>query len=233
MKDKTLNKAARYIIFRDMEVIVNTGLLIFISFAYLLGIYKLLLRARGEDFIILMTYAFVLGFGILGSNTILVKLSLRDKLSGRLEFLLGTGLDVREIIKAYSIENWRISSISSFVIFFGIYVICDLGKSFVALYLSCIGLHYFLILILNIMAMYRKNFKFFKNIVFFSTSLGIYLLGNFSGRILNFLGSINLDLNLFLILVNVILGLGLGIYSFCQYRKMDNEKVMEVSALWS
>ncbi len=233
MKDKTLNKAARYIIFRDMEVIVNTGLLIFISFAYLLGIYKLLLRARGEDFIILMTYAFVLGFGILGSNTILVKLSLRDKLSGRLEFLLGTGLDVKEIIKAYSIENWRLSSLPSFVIFFGTYLICDLGKSFVALYLSCIILHYFLILTLNVIAMYRKNFKFFKNIVFFSTSLGIYLLGNFSGRILNFLGSINLDLNLFLILVNVILGLGLAVYSLCQYRKMDNEKVMEVSALWS
>lgn len=233
MKDKTLNKAARYIIFRDMEVIVNTGLLIFISFAYLLGIYKLLLRARGEDFIILMTYAFVLGFGILGSNTILVKLSLRDKLSGRLEFLLGTGLDVKEIIKAYSIENWRLSSLPSFVIFFGTYVICNLGKSFVALYLSCIGLHYFLILTLNIMAMYRKNFKFFKNIVFFTTSFGIYLLGNFSGRILNSLGSINLDLNIFLILVNVILGLGLGAYSLCQYRKMDNEKVMEVSALWS
>ena len=233
MKDKTLNKAARYIIFRDMEVIVNTGLLIFISFAYLLGIYKLLLRARGEDFIILMNYALIHGSWIIGSNTILVNLSLRDKLSGRLEFLLGTGLDVREIIKAYSIENWRISSLPSFVIFFGTYVICDLGKSFVALYLSCIGLHYFLILTLNIMAMYRKNFKFFKNIVFFSTSLGIYLLGNFSGRILNFLGSINLDLNIFLILVNAILGFGLGTYSLCQYKKMDNEKVMEVSALWS
>ena len=171
MKDKTLNKAARYIIFRDMEVIVNTGLLIFISFAYLLGIYKLLLRARGEDFIILMTYAFVLGFGILGSNTILVKLSLRDKLSGRLEFLLGTGLDVKEVIKAYSIENWRLSSLPSFVIFFGTYLICDLGKSFVALYLSCIILHYFLILTLNVIAMYRKNFKFFKNIVCFTTNL--------------------------------------------------------------
>ena len=147
--------------------------------------------------------------------------------------MLGTGLDVREIIKAYSIENWRISSLPSFVIFFGTYVICDLGKSFVALYLSCIGLHYFLILTLNVMAMYKKNFKFFKNIVFFTTSLGIYLLGNFSGRILNFLGSINLELSIFLILVNVILGLGLGAYSLCQYRKMDNEKVMEVSSVWS
>lgn len=83
------------------------------------------------------------------------------------------------------------------------------------------------------MAMYRKNFKFFKNIVFFSTSLGIYLLGNFSGSILKFLGSINLDLNIFLILVNIILGIGLGLYSLYQIKMMDNEKVMEVSSVWS
>ena len=233
MKDKDLNKAARYLIFRDKEVIINTVLFLVIIFAYLLGLYKFLFADKGEDFIILMTYALILGFGIIGSNTILVNLSLKDKLSGRLEFLLGTGLDVREIIKTYSIENWRISSLPSFIIFFGTYLICDLGKSFIVLYLTCIALHYFLILNLNIMAMYRKNFKFFKNILFFSTSLGIYLLGNFSGRILNFLGSINLDLSIFLFLVNVILGLGLGAYSLCQYMKMDNEKVMEVSSVWS
>lgn len=233
MKDKDLNKAARYLIFRDKEVIINTVLFLVITFAYLLGLYKFLFADKGEDFIILMTYALILGFGIIGSNTVLVNLSLKDKLSGRLEFLLGAGLDVREIIKAYSIENWRISSLPSFIIFFGTYLICDLGKSFIALYLSCIALHYFLILTLNVMAMYRKNFKFFKNILFFSTSLGIYLLGNFSGRILAFLGSINLDLYVLLILFNLILGLGLGIYSFYQVIKMDNEKVMEVSSVWS
>lgn len=233
MKDKDLNKAARYLIFRDKEVIINTVLFLVLALAYLFALKKFLFESRGEDFVILMTYALILGFGIIGSNTILANLSLKDKLSGRLEFLLGTGLDVREIIKAYSIENWRISSLPSFVIFFGSYVICELGKSFVALYLSCIALHYFLILTLNIMAMYRKNFKFFKNILFFSTSLGIYLLGNFSGRILGLLGSINLDLNVFLILFNLILGLGLGAYSLYQYKKMDNEKVMEVSSIWS
>ncbi len=233
MKDKALNKAARYIIFRDMEVIVNTGLLIFISFAYLLGIYKLLLRARGEDFIILMTYAFVLGFGIIGSNTILVNLSLRDKLSGRLEFLLGTGLDVREIIKAYSIENWRISSLPSFVIFFGTYVICDLGKSFVALYLSCIGLHYCLILTLNVIAMYRKNFKFFKNLIYFSTSLLIYLFGLFSKKIIFILERQNLDVNIFILGINIFATIVLAVYSFYQLKKMDNESVMEVKSVWS
>ncbi|KXA31075.1 hypothetical protein HMPREF3229_00675 [Peptoniphilus harei] len=233
MKDKTLNKAARYIIFRDMEVIVNTGLLIFISFAYLLGIYKLLLRARGEDFIILMTYAFVLGFGILGSNTILVKLSLRDKLSGRLEFLLGTGLDVKEIIKAYSIENWRLSSLPSFVIFFGTYLICDLGKSFVALYLSCIILHYFLILTLNVIAMYRKNFKFFKNLIYFSTSLLIYLFGVFSKKIILIFERQNLDVNIFILGINIFATIVLAAYSFYQIKKMDNESVMEVKSVWS
>lgn len=233
MKDKALNKATRYIIFRDKEVMINTILFFLLAFAYLFALYKFFFRARGEDFIILMTYAIILGFGIIGSNTILVNLSLRDKLSGRLEFLLGTGLDVREIIKAYSIENWRLSSLPSFITFFGTYVICDLDKSFIALYLTCIILHYFLILTLNIRAMYRKNFKFFKNIVFFSTSLMIYLLGNFSGRILKFLGLINLDLSLFLRLANVIIGLGLGLYSFYQVRKLENENVMEVKAEWS
>lgn len=233
MKDKALNKAARYIIFRDMEVIVNTGLLIFISFAYLLGIYKLLLRARGEDFIILMTYALILGFGIIGSNTILVNLSLKDKLSGRLEFLLGTGLDVREVIKAYSIENWRLSSLPSFVIFFGIYLICDLGKSFVALYLSCIILHYFLILTLNVIAMYRKNFKFFKNLIYFSTSLLIYLFGLFSKKIIFILERQNLDVNIFILGINIFATIVLAVYSFYQLKKMDNESVMEVKSVWS
>lgn len=233
MKDKDLNKAARYLIFRDKEVIINTVLFLVLALAYLLGLYKFILRDKGEDFIILMTYALILAFGIIGSNVVLVNLSLKDKLSGRLEFLLGTGLDARKIIKAYSIENWRISSLASFVSFFGAYVICDLGKSFVALYLSSIILHYFLILTLNILAMYRKNFKFFKNILFFTTSLVIYLLGNFSGRILGLLGSMNLDLNVFLILFNVILGLGLSLYCLRQFRKMDNEKVMEVSSVWS
>ncbi|MDU7531753.1 MAG: hypothetical protein ACLVCA_04805 [Peptoniphilus sp.] len=233
MKDKALNKATRYLIFRDKEVIVNTGLLIFISFAYLLGLYKFLLRARGEDFIILMTYAFVLGFGILGSNTILVNLSLRDKISGRLEFLLGTGLDVKEIIKAYSIENWRLSSLPSFVIFFGTYLICNLGKSFVALYLSCIILHYFLILTLNVMAMYRKNFKFFKNIVFFTTNLMIYLFCLFSKKIIFIFERQNLDVNTFLIGINIFATIVLTAYSFYQLKKMDNESVMEVKAEWS
>ena len=233
MKDKALNRATRYLIFRDREVIVNTVLFLVIAFAYIFALNKFLFKARREDFIILMTYALIIGFGIIGSNTLLVNLSLKDKLSGRLEFLLGTGLDSREIIKVYSIENWRISSIPSFVIFFGTYVICDFGKSFVALYLSCIILHYFLILTLNILAMSRKSFKFFKNILFFTTSLVIYLLGNFSGKILNFLGSINFDLSIFLILINIIIGIGLGFYSFFQLRKMDNEKVMEVKVEWS
>lgn len=233
MKDKALNRATRYLIFRDREVIINTVLFLVIAFAYIFALNKFLFKARGEDFIILMSYALILGFGIIGSNTIIINMSVKDKLTGRLEFLMGTGLDAREIIKAYSIENWRISSLASFVIFFGVYVICELEKSFFALYLSCIILHYFLILTLNILAMSRKNFKFFKNILFFTTSLVIYLLGNFSGRILAFLGSINLDLNVFLIIFNVIFGFGLGFYCLWQVRKMDNEKVMEVSSVWS
>lgn len=233
MKDKALNKAARYIIFRDKEVTINTILFSLLAIFYLFALYKFLFRARGEDFIILLTYVLILGFGIIGSNTILVNLSLRDKLSGRLEFLLGTGLDVREIIRTYSIENWRLSSLPSFIIFFGTYVICDLGKSFIAIYLTCLILHYFLILTLNIRAMYRKNFKFFKNIVFFTTSLMIYLLGNFSGKILNFLEKINLDVSISIIIINIISTIFLALYYLYELRRIDNESVMEVKSEWS
>lgn len=233
MKDKALNKVSRYLIFRDREVIINTVLFLVITFAYLLGLYKFLFANKGEDFIILMTYALILGSGIIGSNTILVNLSLKDKLSGRLEFLLGTGLDIKEIIKAYSIENWRLSSLPSFVIFFGTYVVCDLGKSFVALYLSCIILHYFLILTLNVMAMYRKNFKFFKNIVFFTTNLMIYLFCLFSKKIIFILERQNLDVNIFILGINIFATIVLAAYSFYQLKKMDNESVMEVKSVWS
>lgn len=233
MKDKALNKAARYLIFRDKEVTINTILFFLLALFYLFALYKFLFRARGEDFIILMTYVLILGFGIIGSNTILVNLSLRDKLSGRLEFLLGTGLDVRELIRTYSIENWRLSSLPSFIIFFGTYVICNLGKSFIAIYLTCLILHYFLILTLNIRAMYRKNFKFFKNIVFFTTSLMIYLLGDFSGKILNFLEKINLDVSISIIIINILATIFLALYSLYELRRMDNESVMEVKSEWS
>lgn len=233
MKDKNINKATRYIIFRDREVTINTILFFLLALFYLFALYNFLFRARGEDFIILMTYVLILGFGIIGSNTILVNLSLRDKLSGRLEFLLGTGLDVRELIRIYSIENWRLSSLPSFIIFFGTYVICNLGKSFIAIYLTCLILHYFLILTLNIRAMYRKNFKFFKNIVFFTTSLMIYLLGNFSGKILNFLEKINLDVSISIIIINTLATIFLALYSLYELRRMDNESVMEVKTEWS
>lgn len=233
MKDKNINKATRYIIFRDREVTINTILFFLLALFYLFALYNFLFRARGEDFIILMTYVLILGFGIIGSNTILVNLSLKDKLSGRLEFLLGTGLDVRELIRTYSIENWRLSSLPSFIIFFGTYVICNLGKSFIAIYLTCLILHYFLILTLNIRAMYRKNFKFFKNIVFFTTSLMIYLLGNFSGKILNFLEKINLDVSISIIIINTLATIFLALYSLYELRRMDNESVMEVKSEWS
>lgn len=147
--------------------------------------------------------------------------------------MLGTGLDVKEIIKAYSIENWRLSSLPSFVIFFGTYLICDLGKSFVALYLSCIILHYFLILTLNVIAMYRKNFKFFKNLIYFSTSLLIYLFGVFSKKIILIFERQNLDVNIFILGINIFATIVLAAYSFYQIKKMDNESVMEVKSVWS
>lgn len=233
MKDKNINKATRYLIFRDREVIINTVLFSLLALAYLLNLYKFLLSVKGENFVILMTYALILGIGVISSNTITINLSVKEKLTGRLEFLLATGFEIKEIIKVYALENWRISSIASYIIFFGTLMICDLGKIFILAYLSTISLHYFVVLTFNILAMYRKNFKFFKNIIFFSTSLLIYLFGVFSEKILVFLEKLNLDVNIFIININLFATILLLAYSFFELRKMNNESVMEVKSEWS
>lgn len=232
MKDKNINKATRYIIFRDREVTINTILFSLLALAYLLSLYKFLLSVKGENFVILMTYALILGIGVIASNTITINLSVKEKLTGRLEFLLATGFEIKEIIKVYTLENWRISSIASYIIFFGTLMICDLGKIFIFAYLSTISLHYCVVLTFNILAMYRKNFKFFKNIIFFSTSLLIYLFGVFSEKILVFLERLNLDVNIFIININLFATILLLAYSFFELRKMNNESVMEVKSEW-
>ena len=231
-----INKACRKYLLKDTDVRLNIILTLLIAIGFNFLLYKNVFASRGDAYVLLMLYVFILGFSIIGSNAMVVNLTAKDKLNKRIEFILASGFDIKDIIKSYTKEMWVISSIPSFVLFFMTYIVYDFKIDFkliFAIYISLNLILYFEVLLFNIISLYQKNFKFFKNILFFSTSLVIYLLGNFSGRILNFLGPINLDLSIFLILVNIILGLGLSVYSLYQYRKMNNEKVMEVSSVWS
>lgn len=237
MNDKmNINRACRYYLSKDKDFILNLLLFTLLSFGFVFLLYRGIFASRGDNYIILMLYVLMFGISLIMSNSMVVNLTLKDKVNKRIEFILGSGIDIKDLIKAYGLEMWRLSSIVPFILFFLTYVLVDLQIEFkwiVGIFVTMIGMIYFEILFFNIISLSQKNFKFFKNIVFFSTSLMIYLLGNFSGRILKFLDLINLDLSLFLILTNVIIGLLLGLYSFYQVRKLENENVMEVKAEWS
>ena len=237
MKNKmNLNKACRYYLLRDMDVILSIiGFVLFIiGFNYLL--YRGAFNSRGDGFIILVTYTMMIGFYMILSNSMVVNLTVKDKLNKRIEFVLASGMSIKDVVKAYAIEMWRISSIAPFLLFYSTYVLYDYKTHFkyiVAIFATMILMLYFVVLSLNIFSLYRKNFKFFKNLLFFLTTFTIYMVGNFSEEILNFLNKVGIDIVCLIISVNVVLLFGFGGFSMINLRRMSNESVITREGTWS
>ena len=119
---------------------------------------------------------------------------------------------------------WVISSIPSFVLFFMTYVIYDFKIDFkliFAVYISLFIMLYFEILLFNIISLYQKNFKFFKNLVFFVSSLLIYLVASFSKHIIEFIEKHNILIIIFASL------------SIIKYKKLSNEAIINKEGTWS
>lgn len=113
----------------------------------------------------------MLGISLIMSNSMVVNLTVRDKLNKRIEFILASGINIKDVIKAYAIEMWRLSSIVPFLLFFLTYVLVDFKIEFewiVGIFVTMMGMTYFEILFFNLISLSQKNFKFFKNIVFFT-----------------------------------------------------------------
>lgn len=237
MKDKmNLNRACRYYLFRDRDVILNLSvfMLLIIGFNYLL--YRGAFNSRGDGFIILVTYTMMIGFYMILSNSMVVNLTVKDKLNKRIEFVLASGMSIKDVVKAYAIEMWRISSIAPFLLFYSTYVLYDYKTHFKyigAIFVTMILMLYFVVLSLNIFSLYRKNFKFFKNLLFFLTTFTIYMVGNFSEEILNFLNKVGIDIVCLIISVNVVLLFGFGGFSMINLRRMSNESVITREGTWS
>lgn len=237
MKNKmNLNKACRYYLLRDMDVILSIigFVLLIIGFNYLL--YRGAFNSRGDGFIILVTYTMMIGFYMILSNSMVVNLTVKDRLNKRIEFVLASGMSIKDVVKAYAIEMWRISSIAPFLLFYSTYVLYDYKTHFkyiVAIFVTTILMLYFVVLSLNIFSLYRKNFKFFKNLLFFLTTFTIYMVGNFSEEILNFLNKVGIDIVCLIISVNVVLLFGFGGFSMINLRRMSNESVITREGTWS
>lgn len=237
MKNKTnINRACRYYLSKDKDFILNLLLFTLISLGFIFLLYKGVFDSRGNDYIILMLYVLMLGISLIMSNSMVVNLTVKDKLNKRIEFILASGINIKDVIKAYAIEMWRLSSIVPFLLFFLTYVLVDFKIEFkwiVGIFVTVIGMTYFEILFFNLISLSQKNFKFFKNIVFFGTTILIYMIGTFSGKILSLIERYNLNLIYTILGINIGLGLIFAIFSMKDLSKMNNESVINKEGSWS
>lgn len=237
MNDKmNINRACRYYLTRDKDFILNLLLSTLISLGFIFLLYKGVFDSRGNDYIVLMLYVLILGISLIMSNSMVVNLTVKDKLNKRIEFILASGINIKDVIKAYGVEMWRLSSIVPFLLFFLTYVLVDLQIEFkwiVGIFVTMIGMTYFEILFFNLISLSQKNFKFFKNIVFFGTTILIYMIGTFSEKILSLIERYNLNLIYIILGINIGLGLIFAIFSMKDLSKMNNESVINKEGSWS
>ena len=237
MNDKmNINRACRYYLSKDKDFILNLLLFTLLSLGFVFLLYRGIFDSRGDNYIILILYVLMLGISLIMSNSMVVNLTVKDKVNKRIEFILGSGIDIKDLIKAYGLEMWRFSSIVPFILFFLTYVLIDLKMEFkwiVGIFVTMIGMTYFEILFFNIISLSQKNFKFFKNIVFFTTTILIYMTGTFSEKILSLINSYNLNLVYIILGINIGLGLIFAISSMRSLRKMNNEAVINKEGSWS
>lgn len=237
MKDMmNINRACRYYLSKDKDFILNLLIFTLLSFGFVFLLYRGIFASRGDNYIILMLYVLMFGISLIMSNSMVVNLTVKDKVNKRIEFILGSGIDIKDLIKAYGLEMWRLSSIVPFILFFLSYVLVDLQIEFkwiVGIFVTMIGMTYFEILFFNIVSLSQKNFKFFKNIVFFATTILIYMTGTFSEKILSLIDSYNLNLVYIILGINIGLGLIFGIFSMKDLSKMNNETVINKEGSWS
>lgn len=237
MNDKmNINRACRYYLTRDKDFILNLLLSTLISLGFIFLLYKGVFDSRGNDYIVLMLYVLILGISLIMSNSMVVNLTVKDKLNKRIEFILASGISIKDVIKAYAIEMWRLSSIVPFLLFFLTYVLVDFKIEFkwiAGIFVTMIGMTYFEILFFNLISLSQKNFKFFKNIVFFGTTILIYMIGTFSEKILSLIERYNLNLIYIILGINIGLGLIFAIFSMKDLSKMNNESVINKEGSWS
>lgn len=237
MNDKmNINRACRYYLSKDKDFILNLLLFTLLSLGFVFLLYRGIFASRRDNYIILMLYVLMLGISLIMSNSMVVNLTVKDKVNKRIEFILGSGIDIKDLIKSYGLEMWRLSSIVPFILFFLSYVLVDLQIEFkwiVGIFVTMIGMTYFEILFFNIISLSQKNFKFFKNIVFFTTTILIYMTGTFSEKILSLIDSYNLNLVYIILGINIGLGLIFGIFSMKDLSKMNNETVINKEGSWS
>lgn len=170
-----MGKGAVYYLTRSKSLLIDTAIVAILATFMSFAMQMDALQSKGEDYLVLMLYAVILGLTSLQSGAMIVDLTAKDKLSRRIEFFAASGIAVKEIIKQYSIQIFRFSGIIPFFVFMSCYYFTDWTMSFgriVCVYLSLILLlsTYFLILsilysaFINVLILWIRNMNWFKSI---------------------------------------------------------------------
>ncbi|KAA9220404.1 MULTISPECIES: hypothetical protein [Aerococcus] len=233
-----LAKASQYYILHSQDYRINIILALIFCGLFCAGVYSFNLFPgdQGGDIILLLVWVLMLGIGLLFGNSMVIDLTVKDKLSRRLEFILASGIQVKDLVIAYSFQMCRFSMIIPFILLMAFVYLPIFDFSFmyiVLLFFSTTALVFTLILYFNLLAIEQKHLKFFKYLLFAAVNLLIYFLGSFSDVFLNFLQDHQIPLAYFILGLN---GLLLVIFAFLSYfklSKLTNERVIRQEGTWS
>ena len=129
-----------------------------------------------------------------------------------MEFFLASGIDLKFIIKAYTIQILKASIIIPFIIFVLGYYLIDFKISFfgiIAFFISTVIMSYTEVLFFNTITFSVEKYKLFKNMVFFGNFFLIYISAMCANEIVEFVSGLNISMYIFIImsLVAIIFGI--------------------------
>lgn len=232
---KNINKSATYLLLRSKDTLINLFVIGILSIICIIVFSMGFLDYKSVSEKILILYVLVLGTTIIVSNSMIIELSVKDKLSNRLEFFLASGINFKDLILSYSVQMLRISSVIPFILFVLGYYFLDSKNNFIFMifiYLTTVSFAFAEILLLNIFSFTAKKFKLFKNVVIFGTFFLIYVLGMFSTKIVTIINKIGLDVELVIILMNIVFTLIIVALSIVNLKPLDNENLAIQKGEW-
>ena len=199
------------------------------------GIYAGVFKTKSEQEMALIMYILILGITLLIANSLVLDLTVKDKLSNRIEFFLAANIKIKDLILAYSEQMLKMASVVPFMVFMTFYYFIDFEYSFmqiVILYMTTVALSYSEVLFLNTYTFYAQKNKLFKNIIIFGTFLIIYLSGMFSKELIALVEKFGLDILYVIIGFNLILSSVLYLVSRKKIKELNNELLIKQRGRW-
>lgn len=199
------------------------------------GIYAGVFKTKSEQEMALIMYILILGITLLIANSLVLDLTVKDKLSNRIEFFLAANIKIKDLILAYSEQMLKMASFVPFMVFMTFYYFIDFEYSFmqiVILYMTTVALSYSEVLFLNTYTFYAQKNKLFKNVIIFGTFLIIYLSGMFSKELIALVEQFGLDIIYVIIGFNLILSSVLYLVSRKKIKELNNELLIKQRGQW-